>query len=86
MALIEFYGEECPHCLRMAPRIAQLEKELGVTVDRREVWHHEENARMFDKVDRGNCGGVPFYYNTESKKFLCGESSYDELRAWAEGK
>lgn len=70
----------------MLPRIAQVEKELGVTIDRREVWHNEENAKMFAKVDRGNCGGVPFYYNTESKKFLCGESSYEELRAWAEGK
>ncbi len=35
------------------------------------------------EYDKGLCGGVPFFINTESKKFLCGETSYEELKKWA---
>lgn len=81
--LLEFYGTECPHCIRMKPLIAQLEKEEGVAVETHEVWHNENNARIMGTYDTGLCGGVPFFYNTETKAFLCGEVSYEELKRWA---
>lgn len=84
--LLEFYGAECPHCIHMMPLIEQLEKELGLKVEKLETWHNEENANKQGEFDNGLCGGVPFFYNTESKKFLCGSSEYEQLKNWALGK
>ena len=81
--LLEFYGTECPHCVRMHELVEKLEKENGVKVDRFEVWHNEENAKKLEGIDKGLCGGVPFFYNTETKKFICGETDYKELKNWA---
>lgn len=83
MALLEFYGETCPHCIEMKPLIAQLEKELGVSVETFEVWNNEEHAKKMEEYDQGFCGGVPFFINTENEKKICGSASYEELKAWA---
>ena len=85
MALLEFYGTECPHCRRMEPLIAKLETE-GHKVERFETWHDEKNAKKLEEYDRGYCGGVPFFFNTDSGKWICGATDYDSLKAWAEGK
>lgn len=87
MALLEFYGKECPHCITMRPLVEQLTKELDVEVKQFETWHDPKNEALRKEKDVGGaCGGVPFFYNEESGKALCGASSYDELKAWAEGK
>ncbi len=86
MALLEFYGESCPHCMTMKPLVAQLESEMGIKVETFEVWNSDENAKKYDEIDCGECGGVPFFYNTESKKKICGAATYDVLKAWAQGE
>ena len=83
--LLEFFGTECPHCMRMHPLVEKLEQEEGVEVQKFEVWHNEDNAKKMEQYDRGWCGGVPFFYNTETKKFICGETSYELLKKWAKG-
>lgn len=84
--LLFFYGTECSHCEKMMPLIEKLEKELDKKFERYEVWHNEENAKLMDIYDKGFCGGVPFFWNTESKKWLCGEIDYQILKDWALGK
>ena len=84
--LLEFYGEACPHCIQMKPLVEKLEKELGVKLKKYEVWHNEENSRKMDEYDTGLCGGVPFFFNTESKAFFCGSSEYEKLKEWATNK
>ncbi len=84
--LIEFYGRECPHCMTMVPFIDKLEKETGKKVTRVEVWHHSENAHLMQQVDKGFCGGVPFFYNMNTGKWLCGAVDYGTLKQWALGK
>ncbi len=81
--LLNFYGKECPHCHEMTPIIEKLEKETGVKVDRLEVWHDEENMKTMEKYDKNLCGGVPFFFNTDNGKFVCGEATIDELKTWA---
>lgn len=84
--LLEFYGQECPHCLKMSGYCTRLKKENGIDVEKYEVWHSDENLKKMQKYDKGLCGGVPFFINTESGKFLCGETSYEELKKWALGE
>lgn len=81
--LLNFYGKECPHCHEMEPLVEKLEKETGAKVDRLEVWHNEENMKTMEKYDKDLCGGVPFFFNTDTNKFICGEASFDELKTWA---
>lgn len=81
--LLEFYGTECPHCVRMHKLVERLEKEEGVKVEAFEVWHNKENEQKLLEIDKDLCGGVPFFYNTVNKKFICGEASYEELKDWA---
>jgi len=84
--LINFYGKECPHCIRMAELVEKLKTETGVSVEEREVWHDAENAKLLESYDKNSCGGVPFFYNTETGGSICGETSYEELKNWSEGK
>lgn len=83
MALLEFYGDTCPHCIEMKPVVEQLEKELGVEVEKFEVWNNEENVKKMEEYDKGLCGGVPFYFNTESGAHICGSADLDALKKWA---
>jgi len=81
--LIEFYGEECPHCKNMEPLIDKLEKEENVKIEKLEVWHNEENTKLMKELGEGKCQGVPFFFNKKTKKIICGEANYEKLKAWA---
>jgi len=81
--LLDFYGTECPHCQNMMPLLDKLEEEIGMKVERIETWHNEENMKMLKEYDKDFCGGVPFLYNTASGEWICGETDYDSLKAWA---
>ena len=81
--LIEFYGRECPHCIAIKPSLEKLQKEEAVKIESYEVWHDEKNAGLMDTYDKNLCGGVPFLYNTETKGFVCGEDSYENIKKWA---
>ncbi len=84
--LLEFYGEECPHCIVMHELVERLEKEEGIKVEAIEVWHNKENEKKLLELDKDMCGGVPFFYNTKTKKFICGQTSYVTLKKWAKGE
>lgn len=81
--LIMFYGTECHFCHEMMPLVERLEREEGVKVERLEVWHNSENAKMMEEVDKGGCGGVPFFYNKKSGLTICGATDYESLKKWA---
>ncbi len=83
---LEFFGTECPHCIHMKPLVEQLEKETGVKVEQFEVWHNEENEKKRQEYDQNFCGGVPFFYNTDTKDWICGSTDYENLKRWALGK
>ncbi len=67
----------------MAPLVERLEREEGVDVARLEVWHNENNAKLMREYDKGYCGGVPFFFNKKTGKWLCGEVDYERLKKWA---
>lgn len=84
--LIEFYGKECGHCQKVELSVERLEQELGVKVQRMEIWHDESNKKRWTEETRGICMGVPFFVNTETQKTICGEATYEELKEWAVNK
>jgi thiol-disulfide isomerase/thioredoxin len=84
--LIQFYGDECVHCHEMNTLVERLENELRLSVTRLEVWHNDENAKLLEGFDQGRCGGIPFFFNEKSGKWLCGSVPYDKLKAWATEK
>lgn len=69
----------------MDPLDARLEKELGIKLERLEVWHNVTNAEKMQQVDT-TCGGVPFYLNEKTCESLCGAVDYETLKTWALGK
>lgn len=85
MALIKFYGEQCAFCHQMEPLDERLEKELGVKIERLEVWGNPKNAAKMFGLQTG-CQGVPMYYNGDSKMVLCGAVDYEVLKRWAKGE
>ncbi|NYZ75953.1 thioredoxin family protein [Candidatus Micrarchaeota archaeon] len=82
---IEFYGEGCPHCAKMAPVVAQVENETGVHFEKLEVWYNDTNKLVYreyqDYITR-DCGllGVPTFISLKTNRSLCGEKSADELK------
>lgn len=86
MTLYEFYGDGCPHCERMMPKVEEVEGEEDVDVKQLEVWNDQENAEKQEELDDGKCGGIPFFYNTESGEWICGEADKEKLKSWAKGE
>jgi hypothetical protein len=67
----------------MAPLVERLEEEEKVDIGKLEVWHSEANAKVMREYDKGYCGGVPFFYNKKTGKWICGETDYERLKKWA---
>jgi hypothetical protein len=80
-----YYGEECPHCHDMLPIVDKLIAD-GTKIMKLETWHNTENAAKLTSADDGKCGGVPFFYNDENKQFICGSTTEERVKQWAEGK
>ena len=82
-----FYGTECPHCITMEKLVDKLIGE-GISIIKKETWHNTDNEELMVSFDKGEdvCGGVPYFYNENNNKSICGEVTYKELKDWANGK
>jgi hypothetical protein len=67
----------------MEPLVGRLEEEEKVNVAKLEIWHNEANAKLMKEFDKGYCGGVPFFFNKKSGKWICGSTDYEGLKKWA---
>ncbi|VVB73523.1 Uncharacterised protein [uncultured archaeon] len=82
---VEFYGAECPHCLKMKPIVEQVESETGVNFTKLEVWHNESNVAVMQlhaaDIER-DCKflGVPAFIGLKTNKSVCGEMTADKLK------
>ena len=89
--LIIFTGTECDHCHDNEPVVKRIEKELGINIERLEVWHNAQNAAFLERIDKSEdggifCGGIPFFYSEKTGKKLCGPQKYEKLKEWALGR
>ena len=83
--LLEFYGTECKFCIKMDPLVERLEKEEKIKLEKFEVWHNAKNQKLKEGFDKGFCGGVPFFLNTDTGEWICGAVSYEDFKKWALG-
>jgi len=85
--LLFFYGLDCPHCVEGEKYVDRLISQ-GFDIEKLEVWNNKENDKILEKLDCGEemCGGVPFFLNQKTKKTICGEATFEEVKNWAEGK
>ena len=67
----------------MDPLVERLEDEEKIKIANLEGWHNETNAKLMRDYDKGYCGGVPFFFNKRTGKWICGEADYDRLKKWA---
>jgi hypothetical protein len=67
----------------MEPLVERLETEEGVNIAKIEVWHDEANAKLMREYDKGYCGGVPFFFNKKTGRWICGDADYERLKRWA---
>jgi len=81
--LLMFYEEKCDPCVVMEPLVQKIEKELGVNVDRLEVWGNQENKRLLEKY--AGVSMVPFFYNESTGVKISGETDFGTLKKWAIG-
>lgn len=88
MKLIDFFGQECPHCKRMMPQIDRLSEEKDIEIEKIEVWHDDENAKKMAEYRSeileacGGAYGVPALVEPSSREVLCGEADYHRLHEW----
>ena len=87
--IIFFHGADCPHCKRMRPIVKEIEEELGIVMNKLEVWYDEDNAevmRQYDDIIRlasedGDLG-VPAFVDPKNKEALVGEQTKGDLKKW----
>lgn len=87
--LLFFSGTECPHCDAMRPLVAKLAHDTGIILEEHDTWKNQSDYRLFEnyqdavKIKDPECDGLPFFYNTKTGDYCCGELSYRELKSWA---
>ncbi len=85
--IVFYFGTECTHCHEMEPLLDEIAKELGVEVEKLEVWHNAENMQQMEGQDKGRCGALPFLYNKKTDKFLCGgNKTREQITALLKGE
>ena len=87
--LLMFTGTECPHCDVMRPLVMKLAHDTALMIEEYDTWKSQAHFRLMENYQREiqdpECDGIPFFYNTKTRKHLCGEVSYKKLKEWATG-
>jgi thiol-disulfide isomerase/thioredoxin len=77
--LIYFYTDDCEICKMMEPELHKLEEKYGSEIMRINVEEGEVERALFDELALDECGGVPFMYNQENQKSICGFANADDI-------
>lgn len=73
----------------MRPLVAKLQFDTGIVLDERDVWKSRTDDALLEKYRADiiktdpDCDGIPFFYNTKTGGYLCGEVNYKTLHDWA---
>ena len=79
-----FYGNSCPMTKKVEPIVERVENKLHTSIKRLEVYENEENLKKYKDVGGIElCGGVPFFFNTQTESSVCGVREEAIISAWA---
>jgi len=77
--LIYFYTEDCQICKEMEPELKKLEEKYDSEILKVNVEEGEDDRALFDELALDECGGVPFIFNQENYKSICGFASAEDI-------
>jgi thiol-disulfide isomerase/thioredoxin len=77
--LIYFYTDDCEICKTMDPELKKLEDRYDNEIMKVNVEEGEDERALFDELALDECGGVPFLYNQENQKFICGFATAEQI-------
>ena len=86
--IVMFYGRECPYSQAVMPMIDKLKEEGIAIIDKREVWHDEQNEALredYADILERDCERktiVPSFVDPMEKRALCNPKDYVELNTW----
>lgn len=88
--LIEFHAAGADQCDEMKAPIKQVERKLGTRILQWDVWSDPAAYKLMQFLDKGpdgrsKCGGLPFFYNRNTGKIICGATTEKNLENWARG-
>jgi glutaredoxin len=82
--IILFYGDGCPHCLKVEAFLEEKNASQKISYETKEVWNDSANRElMMEKVKACQMNsaniGVPFLWDGENGKCLIGEDQVMEF-------
>ncbi len=77
--LIYFYTEDCEICKTMEKELKTLEDKYETEIMKVNVEEGEDERSLFDELALDECGGVPFIFNQENYKSICGFATAEEV-------
>lgn len=87
--LLFFYRTSCPFTARVRPELKCLEEHLKTEgrikhrLKKFEVERDPAGMQLLNEVDKGLCGGVPFFFNKRTGAYVCGARRCEDLKRWA---
>lgn len=82
--LLEFFIDT-PDCRIMEPIVNRLEDDIKTEVKRINIHKCAANMKLFEAVGGMECGTVPFFYNRQTTREVCGKTNYPNLKKWGTG-
>jgi glutaredoxin-related protein len=75
-----------PECDFVEKMVSQIEKELGVKVERFDVMRDPKARVLYDKLDTQSKQQLPLLYHRESRQSVYGLTDKNRVRSWAKGR
>jgi len=74
-------------CDEMEKVVSEIEKDLGVTVQRFDILRDRFARNLYEKIDEIEfVGDIPLLYHRESRQSIYGTDDKARVRAWAKGR
>lgn len=78
-SILYFYTKDCEMCKAFESDLKKFEEKHEGELTRINVEENEETKVLFDSLAEGVCPGVPFMYNQENGKHICGVVKFGEI-------
>lgn len=75
-----------PECDFVEQMVSEVEKELGIKVERFDVMRDRNARLLYDKLDVQSKQQLPLLYHRESRQSVFGLTDKNRVRAWAKGR